>query len=91
MITHQTPQAHRGKLSILSHVVHQLLLRAVVWLIVVVHVTKPVERVLVLNQSLITQLFRFQAFIVIVTTEPKVEFESRNQRLELLLCCNESL
>ena len=82
---------YQGKVSILCHVVNQLFLSAVVWLEVVVHVTKPVELVFVLHQSLIAKLFLFQAFIVVMTTEPKVELESGNQGLKLLLSCYESL
>ena len=76
---------------VLSHVVDELVLSAVVCLEVVVHVTKPVELVPILNQSLVAKLLLLQAFVVVMTTETKVELESGNQGLELLLCCNESL
>lgn len=49
MKTHLALQPYQGKAFILCHVVDQLVLGAVVWLKVVVHVTKPVELVFILN------------------------------------------
>lgn len=88
---HIPPQPYQGKAFILCHIVDELVLSAVVCLEVVVHVTKPVELVSILNQFLVAKLLLFQAFVVVITTEPKIELESRNQGLELLLCCNKSL
>jgi hypothetical protein len=88
---HISPHPYHGKALILCHVVDELVLSAVVGLEVVVHVTKPVELDSILNQSLVAKLLLFQTFVVVVTTEPKVELESGNQGLEFLLCCNKSL
>lgn len=88
---HSSPQPYLGKAFVLSHVINELVLSAVVCLEVVVHVTKPVELVLILNQSLVAKLLLLQTFVVVITTETKVELESRYQGLELLLCCNKSL
>ena len=83
--------SYQGKVFIFCHVVDELFFSTVVCLEVVVHVTKPVELVLIVNQLLVAQLLFFHAFVIVMATEPKIELESRYQGLELLLCCNKSL